>query len=153
MKNARKNSKIQKQKPKMGREWRMRLCPLVLFIGFICVKYFKKVEIVALWEKRYLPILGKKKVETKRKNIFDSIHVLWCIWWIHLRHFGNYIKFFCSTHKSPLWIGFQRFFVIFLWCVLMLKVIFYMGPISSFTQINWNELQLKIWKLSQMMVL
>jgi hypothetical protein len=48
VKNARKISKIQKQKPKMGRERRMRLCPLLLFIGFICVKYFKKVEIVAL---------------------------------------------------------------------------------------------------------
>jgi hypothetical protein len=42
VKNARKNSKIQKQKPKMGREWRMRLCPLVLFIGLICVKVFQE---------------------------------------------------------------------------------------------------------------
>jgi hypothetical protein len=41
-----------KQKPKMGRKKRMRLCPFLLVIGFICVKYFKKVEILALWEKR-----------------------------------------------------------------------------------------------------
>lgn len=37
-----------KQKPKMGRKKRMRLCPFLLVIGFICVKYFKKVEILAL---------------------------------------------------------------------------------------------------------
>jgi hypothetical protein len=48
VKNARKFSKNQKQKPKMGRERRMRLCPSLLFVGFICVKYFKKVEILAL---------------------------------------------------------------------------------------------------------
>jgi hypothetical protein len=46
VKNAMKISK--KQKPKMGRERRMRLCPSLLFVGFICVKYFKKVEILAL---------------------------------------------------------------------------------------------------------
>jgi hypothetical protein len=48
VKNARKISKNKKQKPKMGRERRMRLCPSLLVIGFICVKYFKKVEILAL---------------------------------------------------------------------------------------------------------
>jgi hypothetical protein len=89
----------------------------------------------------------QKKVETKRKNIFDSIHVLSCIWWIHLGHFGNYVKLFCRTNKSPLWIGFQIFFVVFLWCVLLPKGVFDMGPISSFAQINWNDLQLKFWKL------
>ncbi len=43
-----KKSKTKKQKPKMGRERRMRLCPSLLFVGFICVKYFKKVENLAL---------------------------------------------------------------------------------------------------------
>lgn len=62
-------------------------------------------------------------------------------------HFGNYVKFFCKTHKSPLWIGFLKKIVIFLWCVLIPKVILDMGPISSFAQINWNELWLRIWNL------
>jgi hypothetical protein len=43
---------------------------------------------------KYTPILSHK-------------YILWCIWWVHLLHFGNCVKScILPTYRSPLWIGF-----------------------------------------------
>lgn len=115
-------------------------------IIFFLYQIFKKMSFKCTnWKKilkiKNLPVLGKKMLKLKEKTYLIEFYVLfyfilfmscgafdesiWGIW-------ETMLNFFCRTHKSPLWIGFQRFFMIFLWCVLMLKVIFDMGPISSF---------------------
>ncbi len=132
-----------------------------LYLTFI--DFFKKKFPNALITKnkgfpRKFTFLMQKIVQTKKKiqssvsiiyplymyNFIKYKHILWCFWWVHLVHFGNYIKNCVMPIKFFHELNFRYFGMEFLHCVLIPKGIVDMTFISSFAYINWNELQFKI---------